>query len=138
MNFTLKPVQLTSLEGRPGKLDFLGLFFELGIAAMAQAEPGQALRGEGLPSVETSAELAALEVPEGEQFLLGRPRATLRVDGRGSGSLEWQYAVDDGLWRPFDDRHELSSDPGLYAQRVLADAGDRTWPVRESAPARSG
>lgn len=110
MNFSLKPVQITSLEARPGKLDLLGLFFELGVAPMTlvdgQASPGSA--------VETTAELALLEVPEGERFVLGAgPRAVLRVDGRGSGSLEYQYAVDGGMWRTFDDRHELIVDDAV-------------------------
>lgn len=135
MGIQVKPVEITSTEGAPGKLEFLGLFLE---AAFSKT---MMLRGlfaqEEVEPAETVADLVSLEVQPAGRFALGPrhdPRhgtkAVLRVDGcyRGGGALEWQFAVDDGLWQPFDDRHEIVVDdaslslPGTHHIDVRARA----------------
>ena len=123
----LVPVQITSTADSAGKLAYLGLFLrvktmgaplapltggaESPLAALVQqsgAEP---------QSVETAAELVDLDVPPASDLLLssstGRgARAVLRFAGQSpqGGPLEWQYRVDGGLYRPFDDRTLVTVD----------------------------
>jgi hypothetical protein len=144
MGFDLKPVQITSVEGQPGKLDFLGLFFELGIGSGMLWSPNASQ----IEAVDTVADLVSLEVPPASRFAIGPlhdekrgPRAVLRVDARGSGSLEWQYSVDGGLWRPFNDRHELIVDapelglPGAHYIDVRARVAGEPFTL-DPTPAR--
>lgn len=144
MGFDLKPVQITSVEGQPGKLDFLGLFFELGIGTGMIWSPN----ARQIEAVDTVADLVSLEVPPASRFAIGPkhdpargPRAVVRVDARGSGSLEWQYAVDGGLWRPFQDRHELIVDapelglPGAHYIDVRARVAGEPFTL-DPTPAR--
>lgn len=120
MGLALSPVQITSVPDATSALTLLGLYLKIA-PAMLKADPQTSLVSlppEEVIPAETRAELIRLDVPPAAQFRLGPqhdplhgPRAVLRVDGQGAGgAAEWQYAVDDGLWRPFDDVRELVVD----------------------------
>jgi len=128
----LEPVQFTGTADGSGKLNYLGLFFAIATAPMPLSfdlftPPAQA----ALPAapIETHADLLSLEVPTAAALRSGASvRATLRLDAERAtgGSPEWQYRVDGGLWRPFDDKRMLVVDdpslrlPGSHAIVVRA------------------
>ena len=146
MGFALKTVQITSTPGADNSLTFLGLFLELALAQAAQAptpeaalaqsnnliSDAQSLAPQPLASAETQISLASLTVPRMARYGLAagaraeRPTALLRVDASHpqGGSLEWQYRVDQGLWRPFDTLRQIPVDdealliPGAHAIEV--------------------
>ncbi len=125
MNFALTPVQITSADGEAGKLQFLGLF--LGLSVVKGMAGQTAVKDSDGDAVETSADLLALEVPPASALQVTATRqkavrAVLRLSGqrRGGGAMEWQIAVDGGMWRPFDDRRDVTLEepvlslPGLH------------------------
>lgn len=124
LGLKLVPVEFTSTPDAQGQLAFLGLFLSLqqGMApmpVMANPEGPVAASPPSEPSfVETQADLVQLDVPPAALLRQGTTpvRATLQLDAQSprGGRIEWQYRVDGGLWRPFDDKRLVTvSDPGL-------------------------
>ncbi len=151
LGMQLMPVQFTSTPDNSGKLSYLGLFFALQTKPMLASLLGQ--NGQPVaspmaqPRVETYADLVALNVPTRTALLAGeKAQAIIKLDGQaqsgaGPGGLEWQYRVDSGLWRPFDDKRQVTVDddslrlPGNHVIEVRARVAGAPYTL-DSTPAR--
>lgn len=135
LGLKLLPVEFTSTPDKQGQLAYLGLFLALqqGMAPMpvmaSPDGPVAASPNPGAMFVETEADLVSLEVPTAAALRQGTAlvRATLQLDAQSprGGAVEWQYRVDAGLWRPFDDKRQITvTDP------ILRLAGNHIIEVR--------
>lgn len=118
MGIELTPIQITSTADATGKLSHLGLFLSVKLSPTPLAgedmTPWTPATGPTWPTAETAVTLADLDVPYVQKMrvtenLPATPRVTLQVGATSElrGELEWQYRIDNGLWRPFSRQPRL-------------------------------
>lgn len=141
MGLQLSPIQITSTADTTGKLSLLGLFLSIKLSTMPLAGEDMTLLAQGTDEpTETFAQLESVTVPAAEALAVTAEvqqstRVVVRVDASShvSGDREWQYRIDGGFWRPFDNQHQI-----IIEEPELRLAGKHNIEVRARVAGQPG
>ncbi len=141
MGLQLTPVQITSTTDPTGKLSLLGMFLSIKLSTMPIVGEDMSLVAQAADEpTETFVTLESVEVPTAAELAITATeqkttRVTLNLDAKShlSGDREWQYRIDGGLWRPFDNQQRL-----IIAEPELRLAGKHNIEVRARIAGQPG
>lgn len=141
MGLQLNPVQITATADPSGKLSLLGMFLSIKLSTMPLAGDDMTLLPQAADEpTETFASLTSLVVPSAAELAITATeqkstRVVLNVDSSShlSGDREWQYRIDGGMWRPFDNQHQV-----IIEEPELRLAGPHNIEVRARVAGQPG
>jgi hypothetical protein len=112
MGLQIKPISITSTDpDADGSPSFLSIFANVSVAT----SPSKV-------RVDTDARLEAMQLPTTSEFAVNArgstvPAAVLDLDGRGPGTLEYAWSVDEGPWSAYSRATRVTvTDPQLWMQ----------------------